>query len=51
MSLDAIDFNLIFERANEFLGALWPIVALSAGIGFAVYLAKMIINVFRGSLM
>lgn len=50
MSLD-LDFDLIFTRANEFLGALWPIIALAAGVGFAIYLGKMIIAVFKGGLL
>jgi hypothetical protein len=49
MSLN-LDFDMIFVRANEFLGALWPIVALAAGVGFAIYLSKMIISVFKGGL-
>jgi hypothetical protein len=49
MSLD-LDFDLIFQWANDFLGALWPIVALSAGVAFAIYLSKLIINVFKGGL-
>lgn len=49
MSLD-LDFNEIFTRTNEFLTALWPIVALSAGVAFAIYLSKLIISVFKGGL-
>ncbi len=49
MSLD-LDFDLIFTYANDFLGALWPIVALAAGVAFAIYLGKMIISVFKGGL-
>lgn len=50
MSLD-LNFDLIFTNANMFLNALWPIIALSAGVGFAIYLSKMIISVFRGGLI
>jgi len=50
LSLD-LDFDAIFTYANQFLSALWPIVALAAGVGFAIYLAKMIINVFKGGLI
>jgi hypothetical protein len=50
MSLD-LDFTLIFQRANEFLGALWPIVALAAGVGFAIYLGRMVINIFRSGFL
>ena len=49
MSLD-LDFDAIFSYANAFLSALWPIVALSAGVSFAIYLAKLIISVFRGGM-
>jgi hypothetical protein len=49
MSLD-LDFTQIFTYANDFLGALWPIVALSAGVSFAIYLAKLIISVFKGGI-
>jgi hypothetical protein len=50
MSLD-LDFDLIFTRTSEFLGALWPIVALAAGVGFAIYLSKLIIGIFRGGIL
>lgn len=49
MSLD-LDFTAIFTYANQFLGALWPIIALSAGVAFAIYLGKLIISVFKGGL-
>lgn len=49
MSLN-IDLDAIFTYANQFLTALWPIVALSAGVGFAIYLSKLIISVFKGGL-
>lgn len=49
MSLE-FDFELIFSYANSFLGALWPIIALAAGVAFAIYLGKMIIAVFKGGL-
>ena len=49
MSLD-LDFDAIFSYANSFLSALWPIVALSAGVSFAIYLAKLIISVFKGGM-
>jgi hypothetical protein len=49
MSLD-LDFTQIFTYANDFLSALWPIVALSAGVSFAIYLAKLIISVFKGGI-
>jgi len=49
MSLD-LDFDAIFTYANQFLSALWPIVALSAGVAFAIYLSKLIIAVFKGGL-
>ena len=47
MSLD-IDFTAIFNYANDFLSAFWPIVALSAGVSFAIYLSKLIISIFKG---
>ena len=47
MSLD-IDFTAIFDYANDFLSAFWPIVALSAGVSFAIYLSKLIISIFKG---
>ena len=49
MSLD-LDFTAIFTYTNQFLGALWPIIALSAGVAFAIYLGKLIISVFKGGL-
>jgi hypothetical protein len=49
MSLN-LDFDAIFTNTNNFLTALWPIVALSAGVAFAIYLSKLIINVFKGGL-
>jgi hypothetical protein len=49
MSL-TFDMDAIFTYTNQFLGALWPIIALSAGVGFAIYLGKMIIGVFKGGL-
>jgi len=49
MSLD-IDFSSIFSYANDFLTAFWPIVALSAGVSFAIYLSKLIISIFKGGL-
>jgi len=47
VSLD-IDFTAIFNYANDFLSAFWPIVALSAGVSFAIYLSKLIISIFKG---
>jgi len=49
VSLD-IDLTAIFNYANDFLSAFWPIVALSAGVSFAIYLSKMIISIFKNGM-
>lgn len=49
MSLD-LDMDLIFTNAQLFINALWPIVALAAGVSFAIYLSRLIISVFKGGI-